>query len=32
MKSDAGFLSTVWELIDFQNGQHKMTQMANIFT
>ena len=31
MKSDAGFFSTVWELIDFQNGRHEMTRMANMF-
>ena len=32
IKSDAGVFGTVWELLDFQNGRHKMTQMANMFT
>ena len=32
MKSDAGVYGTVWELLDFQNGRHKMAQMTDMFT
>ena len=28
MISDDGIFGTVWELLDFQNGRHKMAQMA----